>query len=131
MVISPKDRVGRKIDRSQNKTFYCRICGIGFVKQKDWSLHALNQHTKAEKTTEHPNFLPYQLKIINHPNFAGMPDALDDDGNPRWVAAKDAKLGIKRLKLIIIDPLVLIIPLIIPMLSCFNLSNLTPLQFVS
>ena len=41
-LISPNDRVGRKIDHSRNKSFYCRICGAGFDKSGEWKKHVLD-----------------------------------------------------------------------------------------
>ena len=58
-LISPNDRVGRKIDHSRNKSFYCRICGAGFDKSDEWKKHVLDDHqSKGEcQNGDHPFFL--------------------------------------------------------------------------
>ena len=99
-LISPNDRVGRKIDHSQNKSFYCRICGAGFDKSGEWKKHVLDVHqSKGEcHNGDHPFFLEYQKKVVTHPNFKGMPESQSKTGKVSWMATGKSKLGQKRVK---------------------------------
>ncbi len=53
---------------------------------------------KKKKTTKtwHPNFIEYMKFIANHQNYAGMPEKLKNDGDIRWVASGNSKIGQKR-----------------------------------
>ena len=46
----------------------------------------------------HINFIEYQKKIINHPNYKDMPDLYNNDGSIRWIVTKNSEIGKKREK---------------------------------
>ena len=98
-LILPQDRVGRKIDHSQNKSFYCRICGAGFDKSDEWKKHVLDDHqSKGEcQNGDHTFFLKYQKEVVSHPNFKGMPEAITK-GKVHWMCTEQSDLGQRRVK---------------------------------
>lgn len=44
----------------------------------------------------HKKFLEYMVFIVNHPNYAGMPEAFKKDGSVRWVTSGKSEIGRKR-----------------------------------
>lgn len=48
---------------------------------------------KAEYGAGHPDFLTYVRFIVDHPNYAGMPDLLKDDGQVQWEAPSNRASG--------------------------------------
>src|SRR5690606_16714388 len=41
----------------------------------------------------HPEFVKYMVEIVTHPTYAGMPDAIKDDGKIQWEAPSNRKSG--------------------------------------
>ena len=41
----------------------------------------------------HPDFVTYMDKIVKHPNYAGMPDAIKEDGRVQWEAPSNRSSG--------------------------------------
>ena len=41
----------------------------------------------------HPNFVAYMVEIATHPTYAGMPDAVKDDGKIQWEAPSNRSGG--------------------------------------
>lgn len=42
----------------------------------------------------HPNFVQYMVEIVNHPSYAGMPDAVKFDGKIQWEAPSNRSSGL-------------------------------------
>lgn len=49
------------------------------------------------KRAWHPNFIKYMKFIVNHPDYAGMPDVYKKDGTIRWVSTGKSEVGKRRL----------------------------------
>jgi len=50
------------------------------------------------KKTWDPDFLEYMKEIVEHKNYDGMPDLYKKDGEIRWVATGNSRIGKKRRK---------------------------------
>ena len=42
----------------------------------------------------HPDFVAYMAKIVQHPNYKNMPDAIKEDGKIQWEAPSNRKSGL-------------------------------------
>lgn len=51
-----------------------------------------------EERVWHPRFLAYMEKIINHPNYKGLPIVKKADGTYRWIAPAESEIGAQRKK---------------------------------
>ncbi len=57
----------------------------------------MTSRKKRKKRNWHDNFNKYMQAIVNHPNYAGMPDPYKEDGEIRWVVTRQSDVGKKRL----------------------------------
>ncbi len=51
-----------------------------------------------EERNWHPNFKKYMEKIIQHPNYTGMPEIHKKDGSILWITAGKGRIGKERTK---------------------------------
>ncbi|MFA5113739.1 MAG: hypothetical protein WC529_05550 [Candidatus Margulisiibacteriota bacterium] len=58
----------------------------------------MTNRKKRKKRNWHSNFNQYMQAIVNHPNYAGMPDPYKEDGEIRWVVTRQSEVGKKRLE---------------------------------
>lgn len=52
---------------------------------------------KQYKKQWHPNFITYMEKIINHPNYKGLPIIKRPDGSYDWIATAKSEIGHQRI----------------------------------
>ena len=52
-----------------------------------------NQTYGSKGQSWHPEFVAYMDKIVEHPNYAGMPDAIKEDGRVQWEAPSNRSSG--------------------------------------
>ena len=51
-----------------------------------------------EKRVWHPEFMKYMRDIVNHPNYEGLPIAINKDGSYGWVATAKSEIGQERIR---------------------------------